>query len=409
MKKTILILSAKQILFVAVWILWIVSPGIRGAFGRKNKTQIIEHTNRKKGGKRFFPTHGTETDSCRSDDSVVVDPPGQRLLSSLKMIPLGGALGASRRRSTNSLTPPLDDIRNDDDQSSALRYVRVESIQYVIQTLLVLLLAMVSFLCGIRGLTSYPARPAKTKNRRVLFYNSKGVYFDSRTCDVPYGKGKTIDKTIDRRYDDAIIPKWLPSNRENHHKDVPILVRRPKEDYDNDNDACCEDGEDDDNDDDIKLLQKIMTRARKLPQKAGTYSGKFISNHIMINAERTKRNVPPLRRESRMDQIATEHAKLMANERKLSHIDNPIELQDRLLGDENDDDDDREKRRLAFRRLGMNVGRGTRDQTIKEIHKFMMAALAERNNMRDNRFLKMGMGTAMSENGVLYLCQIFGG
>ena len=133
----------------------------------------------------------------------------------------------------------------------------------------------------------------------------------------------------------------------------------------------------------------------------------------MVNSERTERNVPPMRRERKMDRIAAEHAKLMAEERQLFHIDNPIELQDRLLGRDGDDgendDRDNDDRRLAFKRLGMNVGRGIRTQSISEIHKFMMAALAERNNIRDNRFFRMGMGTATAENGVLYLCQIFGG
>mmetsp|Transcript_46298 Transcript_46298/g.52602 ORF Transcript_46298/g.52602 Transcript_46298/m.52602 type:complete len:389 (+) Transcript_46298:95-1261(+) len=212
----------------------------------------------------------------------------------------------------------------------------------------------------------------KTKKKHPTA-TTKGVYFDTRTNDVPSDSMKTID-TVDSN------PNWAPSNLEHHQKNVPIVVRRPE--YDIYNEA-----------DDKKLLKRILLKSKKSPQDPGKYA----SNHVMINSERMKRSIPPLRRERHMDQIAREQAQSMAEEKKLFHINTPTDLQNRLI-----DKDEK----LSFQRVGTNIGRG---KDIGEIHKFMMAALAERNNIRDKRFFTMGMGTARAENGVLYLCQIFGG
>lgn len=102
-----------------------------------------------------------------------------------------------------------------------------------------------------------------------------------------------------------------------------------------------------------------------------------------------------------MDQIAREHAKLMAEERSLFQIATPRDLE-RLLKEKDADSGELP----VFTRLGVNVGKG---KSIAEAHRFMMAALAERNNIRDKRFSSMGMGTHQDKNGVLYLCQIFAG
>ncbi|MGK3734584.1 MAG: hypothetical protein ACI8RD_006516 [Bacillariaceae sp.] len=229
-----------------------------------------------------------------------------------------------------------------------------------------------SRLFGIGGGTK-----RKTSHKRHTT-TSKGVYYDTRTGDVPSESLKTIDTATTN---EVVVLSWVQSDLENHQKDVPIVVRRPA--YDIYNEA-----------DDKKLLKKILLNCKKLPQDPGKYA----SNHIMINAERLKRNIPPLRRERHMDQIAREQAQLMAEERKLFQIDTPTDLQNRLIIHTDVD--------LSFQRTGMNIGRG---KSISEIHKFMMAALAERNNIHDKRFFTMGMGTARAENGVLYLCQIFGG
>mmetsp|Transcript_4334 Transcript_4334/g.9363 ORF Transcript_4334/g.9363 Transcript_4334/m.9363 type:complete len:360 (+) Transcript_4334:461-1540(+) len=219
-------------------------------------------------------------------------------------------------------------------------------------------------------------------NKRRPTMKAKGVYFDSKTCDVTKQSDRTL--AIGEDGEPEYVQDWIASNLEGHHREVPVVVRRPE--YDAFNEA-----------DDRKLLKKIMMKARKLPQEPGKYA----SNHIMVNAERTQRNVPPLRRERHMDKIAREQAKLMAEERKLFHLETPRELEKELREKDADSNE-----LPIFSRLGMNNGKG---KTIAEIHRFMMAALAERNNIQDKRFSSMGMGTHQDKNGILYLCQIFGG
>ncbi|KAG7359594.1 cysteine-rich secretory protein family protein [Nitzschia inconspicua] len=188
------------------------------------------------------------------------------------------------------------------------------------------------------------------------------------------------------RSNESIEAVWLPSTADDHNKGLPLVVRHPQ--YDNLKET-----------DDRKLLHKIMGRAKKLPQS----SGKYASNHIMVNAERTRRSVPPLTRDRDLDRVARDHAKTMAKEKLVRHMDGPTELQSKILEFA---DNSMERQRLFFPRLGVNIARG---RTIDEIHKFMMANLAERNNVLDKRFSTMGMGTARADNGMIYLCQVFGG
>jgi len=212
---------------------------------------------------------------------------------------------------------------------------------------------------------------------------AKGVYHDNRCKDIPPNSVKTLDTSLDDG-EPIIVPDWIASNLEGHSRGVPFLVRKPE--YESYNEP-----------DDRKLLKEILLKARKLPQEPGKYA----SNHIMVNHVRTKRNIPTLRRERHMDQIAREHAELMAKEKQIFLIDNPLELRNRLI------EKDREANELPiFERVGMNIARG---KDIAECHRFMMAALAERSNIYDKRFFSMGMGTFTADNGVLYMCQVFGG
>jgi len=212
---------------------------------------------------------------------------------------------------------------------------------------------------------------------------AKGVYHDSRCTDIPPNSVKTLETTLDDSQP-LNVSDWIASNLDGHLRGLPILIRRPE--YD-----CY------DEPDDKKLLKQILLKSRKLPQTPGKYA----NNHIMVNHERTKRNIPPLRRERHMDQIAKEHAELMAKEKQIFLIDNPQEVRVRIIKE------DKESCELPiFERIGMNINRG---KDIAECQRLMMAALAERNNIYDKRFFYMGMGTYTANDGVLYMCQMFGG
>jgi hypothetical protein len=169
---------------------------------------------------------------------------------------------------------------------------------------------------------------------------------------------------------------WQSSGKAGHHKHSPLVARRadysplsPSEPID-----------------EVEELGLIMARSRKLP---GTWY--YSSNHVMVNQERMKRIIPPLLRESDLDELAREHAAAMASSKKLFHSD-PSGLLFKVSG--------------PSRRLGENVAKGA---NIREIHNAMMELKGDRNNMLDRRYTNFGMGTAQGSNGELYLCQIFRG
>jgi len=280
---------------------------------------------------------------------------------------------------------------------------------------------------------------------------SKGVYYDIRTDDHHHpllssspssdssrkSKGEqteTIEPTKNK--DDNYKPSWVPSDRENHHDKLPSAYVDKSSSHEiiiNDN---AEDGRT------LRLLKQksfshkqgkvsnTTTKLASLPLRVAQTApeqpqpGKYASNHIMINNERRKRKIPPLRREHYLDTLARNHATAMASHRSLFHMDTPHELLTRIQHELQEEtttkDDDAEDSYYVPQRIGMNIASGT---SIATIHKFMMAALAERNNMRDKRFCLMGMGMGIArapdadeEGGktgggddVLYLCQIFAG
>jgi uncharacterized protein YkwD len=136
-------------------------------------------------------------------------------------------------------------------------------------------------------------------------------------------------------------------------------------------------------------LGNVMLRSRKLPG-ADYYS----SNHILVNEERVKRVIAPLHRLRELDELAREHAKVMARAQRLFHS-NPTDLQAKF--------------QRPFRQMGENVAAG---RSIRDIHKYMMkntACNTDKYNILHRRYTHMGMATAKGADGQLYLCQIFRG
>ena len=134
---------------------------------------------------------------------------------------------------------------------------------------------------------------------------------------------------------------------------------------------------------DTQLILKRQPRKRDLPD-----CWYFSSNHVLINRERSKRDIRSLVRCSKIDALAREHATYMARK-----------------------GDVRFAKRIAVdgpsRRIGQNVASGT---SIREIHIGMMTrSKGDKNNILDTRYSKFGMGTAKGPDGRLYLCQIFRG
>lgn len=137
-------------------------------------------------------------------------------------------------------------------------------------------------------------------------------------------------------------------------------------------------------DDTAVMWNRALQDSRRLPQ-----STKFSNNHIMVNAERSKRCAPALKRISHLDTLARWHAEKMASENKVLHADE-MELLSKL------------ERPTDI--LGENVARG---ESIRSIHQAMCKIKSDIYNMTDRRFTEMGMATARGPDGDLFLCQIF--
>ena len=129
----------------------------------------------------------------------------------------------------------------------------------------------------------------------------------------------------------------------------------------------------------------MANQCQKLP---GTWY--YSSNHILVNKERIKRNIPALTRRIELDALARERAETMARLGAIDHS-RPEEIQFRIQ---------------PCRRFGENVACGA---SIREIHGDMVKNDADLNNLLDRRYSYMGMGTAKGKNGALYFCQIFKG
>jgi hypothetical protein len=187
---------------------------------------------------------------------------------------------------------------------------------------------------------------------------------------------------------------WTSTGSNDFHKHSPLFVT-PLPGSQNallltaptatNDDGEASEEEQDDLDIEIAQLGQIMVKDRQLP---GTWD--YSSNHILVNGERIRRNAHALTRRIELDALATERAELMAKEGKVHH-GAPEDIQFRLY---------------PCRRFGENVASGA---SIRSIHRDMVRNEADFNNMMDRRYIYMGMGTARSKDGTLYLCQIFKG
>lgn len=129
--------------------------------------------------------------------------------------------------------------------------------------------------------------------------------------------------------------------------------------------------------------------ARNLPSP-----GYYSSNHVLVNRERVFKGLKPLQRCNRLDELAREHACKMATyQQVMPSVRTAQELQIKL----------------HCSRVGENTLRGA---SIREIHAEMMKCAQQpacRANVLAPRFTRFGMGTALGQDGKLYLVQLFSG
>lgn len=236
---------------------------------------------------------------------------------------------------------------------------------------------------------------AATATKKEKGRKFRSLFMQDDTSEIPSqpkSLGGTYFTTLQRGDNRSLAEScsseesWKSSSGTGHHKHSPLVARsgeRPSLTQQNTPPT----GKAYSVDDDTEELGMIMLHSHKLPG-AWYYS----SNHVLVNKERVKRRIPPLIRRTKLDELAREHAEIMAAKDSLYHS-NPAELVQKIG--------------RPSRRLGENVSFG---ESIRNIHKEMMdAAGADRNNILDRRYLTMGMGTARGPNGGLYMCQIFRG
>lgn len=190
----------------------------------------------------------------------------------------------------------------------------------------------------------------------------------SPSCTLPTSEEPESD-------DEDLVPvkcSWKTCRVTNYHRHSPER-------------SCSVDQESlsDRNGSDKEIILKKKPQQRELPS-----TWYFSSNHVLVNRERTKRNIPTLFRCSKLDALAREHATAMVR-------NGDVFLSETLniVG--------------KHHRLGQNAASGT---NIREMHRYMMKkSKGDKNNLLDSRYKNFGMGTAQSPDGRLYLCQIFKG
>lgn len=135
-----------------------------------------------------------------------------------------------------------------------------------------------------------------------------------------------------------------------------------------------------------------MTRHR-LPNNLPN-PGRYSSNHVLVNRERIFWGLKPLVRSVNLDEMARRHAIAMAESQTVrSSVSTVLELQNKLKA----------------RRVGENTLRG---DSIRSIHKEVMTDPTKphcRSNVLADGFSEFGVGTAIGEDGYLYLVQLFSG
>lgn len=151
---------------------------------------------------------------------------------------------------------------------------------------------------------------------------------------------------------------------------------------------------------------KIQQRVNKL--RHACLQGAFGSHHIMINRDRVAQNIQPLVRDKALDEIALEHAKIMASKDQMQHS-SIVHTTSKVI-----------IRTGLYSVIGENVScskivekrHGKRIKKVpcmEETYKKQFStSFPDRMNIMNKDFQFFGVGTALNErSGLVYICQIF--
>jgi uncharacterized protein YkwD len=112
----------------------------------------------------------------------------------------------------------------------------------------------------------------------------------------------------------------------------------------------------------------------------------------MVNAARTSEGLGSLKRDSRLDQVAREHAEAMQKTRSLGHDVGDGMVKDRV-----------EALGLSPRVVGENVARA---ETPERAHRAIWASPSHRGNLLEPRYDSLGVGAVRGPDG-LWVCEVF--
>lgn len=113
----------------------------------------------------------------------------------------------------------------------------------------------------------------------------------------------------------------------------------------------------------------------------------------MLNAARKSEGLKELQRDGTLDKIAQDHSALMRDQRTVGHDVGDGELSDRLTA-----------ANVTFRLRGENLAAAA---TPVRAHRALWLSPSHRANLLDTRFTRVGLGVAKSEDGRLWLTEVF--
>jgi uncharacterized protein YkwD len=114
----------------------------------------------------------------------------------------------------------------------------------------------------------------------------------------------------------------------------------------------------------------------------------------MVNAARRAEGLSPVRADPALMELATRHASAMRDAQRLAHD----------IG-QGTPDQRAERAGLVPKALGENVAHA---MDVRGAHRTLWASPSHRGNLLDPRFDSVGIGTAIGEDGTLWVCEVFG-
>jgi uncharacterized protein YkwD len=117
----------------------------------------------------------------------------------------------------------------------------------------------------------------------------------------------------------------------------------------------------------------------------------------LTNAERKQMELPPLKANKVLFELAREHSQNMAKQEKLDHELDCKTPFDRMKA-----------AGYPFRRAGENIALSFGKPSMAEIVKQWMDSEGHRANILNEGFTEIGLGIAKNDKGELYFTQVFG-